>query len=71
MGGEIEKALEEDYQHMSDVYHHSHRNMLMINSFFVLIIIIEVLLIKSLKGFLIALFLTVVAYMFIRLWAMN
>lgn len=71
MAGEVEKALEEDYEHMSEVYHKSHRNMILINSLFVLFIIIEVLLIKSLKAFFIALFLTVVVYMFVRLWALN
>ena len=71
MGGEVEKALEEEYEHMSDVYHKSHRNMLLINSIFVFIIILEVLVIPSLKAFFVTLLLTVVAYMIVRIWSMN
>ncbi|MBI5392864.1 hypothetical protein HZA96_03250 [Candidatus Woesearchaeota archaeon] len=71
MGGEVEKALEEEYQHMSQVYHKSHRNMMLINSLFILFVIIEVLVIKSIKFFFLTLFLTVVIYMFVRIWAMN
>ncbi|MBS3137534.1 hypothetical protein J4232_03810 [Candidatus Woesearchaeota archaeon] len=71
MGGEAEKALEEDYQQMSQIYHKSNRNMLLINSLFVLFVIIEILVIKSIKAFFIIALLTVIIYMFVRIWAMN